>query len=215
MTRRLRSTVIARNPRASWNSMAGRIAISSSRTRLAGSGTPEPVASRIATSRWSGTPVRALSSSNVSSEYEANRLYAGSSMKSNESSPLRSALAKRSSGMDAATRLWTTPTRRMSPSENRPSASGCRIPSATRPRSSSTLVSARSAAIAISYRSTCRTVAAGHRPRPLTADDLAHADGKTVVQSVCMLTTVQPSLAARWRARSAPASYANSRSASS
>ena len=74
ITRRLRSTVIARNPRASWNSMAGRIAISSSRTRLAGSGTPEPVASRIATSRCSGTPVLALSSSNVSSEYEANRL---------------------------------------------------------------------------------------------------------------------------------------------
>ena len=74
MTRRLRSTVIARNPRAIWNSMAGRIAISSSRTRLAGSGAPEPVASRIAISRCSGTPVLALSSSNVSSEYEANRL---------------------------------------------------------------------------------------------------------------------------------------------
>ena len=75
------------------------IAISSSRTRLAGSGTSEPVASRIATSRCMGTPVRALSSSNVSSVNEANRLYAGSSMKSNERSPLRSALARASSGM--------------------------------------------------------------------------------------------------------------------
>ena len=62
-----------RNPSATWSSMNGTIAISSSRSRSSGDGCAMPIASRMTVSSSSGIPVRSLTCWNVSAARAANR----------------------------------------------------------------------------------------------------------------------------------------------
>jgi len=72
-TRRSRSMAAGRNPSASWTSMNGTTAISSSRSRSWGDGSAMPIASRMTISSSSGIPVRSLTSWYVSGARAANR----------------------------------------------------------------------------------------------------------------------------------------------
>ena len=114
------------------SSRKGTTSISSARRKSSGDGGAEPIASRTAITSSTGTPVRSLTSWNVSPARVANRSYAVPSRNSNERVPLRSAAATWSSGIPASSSDFAMSTRRRSPGESRPGSAGARTPRSRR-----------------------------------------------------------------------------------